>query len=68
MFSTLSRTNSAISAIFNLSSANAHNLDQGTILSFGKALKDSPLWLGNESSNCLWYQESGTILDGGASR
>ena len=36
MFSSLSRSNSAISASFDLSSANA--LDRATILSFGKGL------------------------------
>ena len=41
MFSTLSRTKIMIVATFNLSSANAFNLDQSRILSFGKELNHS---------------------------
>ena len=38
MFSTLPKTNLIFSVTFILSSANAFNLDQSTILSFGKEL------------------------------
>ena len=38
MFSTLSKTNFSFSVTFTLSSANAVNLDQSKILSFGKEL------------------------------
>ena len=41
MFSTLLRMNSTISAVFNLSSANAVNLDHAKILLFGKKLTPS---------------------------
>ena len=41
MFSTLSRRALIILATFNLSSANASNLDKSKILSFGKELNKS---------------------------
>ena len=49
MFATLSRRIFIISATFNLSSANALNLGQSKILSFGKETNETHLSLCNNS-------------------
>ena len=44
MFSTLSQGEIIILAMLNFSSANAFNLDQSEILSFGKELNHEVVW------------------------
>ena len=60
MFSTLPKLNFNCTVTFILSSANAFNLDQSKILSFGNELRVN-LWSANalygSVSNVVWYVE-----------